>query len=88
MRAGRRFEEFGELQRIAANSLNGRQQKAFEREVWKAAQKATRFEKVMKLRLRNESRKLRTADRPIIAILGVGGEAVALKSEQNAVENQ
>ena len=41
----------------------------------------------MKLRLWKESRKLGTVDWPIIAILGVGGQAVAPKNDQNAAEN-
>ena len=72
------LEQLGQLQRVLADLLHGRQQEAVQRDVDHLLEQPAGLEEVAVAALLHQARQLRAGARVVVAVLRVDGEALLL----------
>ena len=81
------LEQLGQLQRVLADLLHGRQEEAVDGNVDHLLQEATGLEEVSVAALLHQPRQLGAGARVVVAVLGVDGEALLLGRGHRAVRS-
>lgn len=72
------LEQLGQLQRVLADLLHGREEEAVDGDVDHLLQQAARLEEVPVPALRHQAGELRAGARVVVTVLGVDGKALLL----------